>query len=142
MIPRTVVGAVLLTGILATGLAAQTPEPAGNPKMGAEMMEKCRAMMAKNLEWEAEVQAMEAKLDRLLGTMNAAKGNDKVDAMAAVVQSLVAQQKAVRQKCTGMHAEAMQHMMLHATAGASSMAMCPMMGAKEASAGDEHSKHH
>jgi hypothetical protein len=49
-----------------------------------------RAMMVKMME------ASDARLDQLVQTMNSATGQKKVDAMAAVINELIAQRKQMR----------------------------------------------
>ena len=64
------------------------------------MKAECEAMMAKKQEMQDKLQAMDATLDKLVAEMNAAKGSKEVDAMekpmAAVLNELVAQRKALR----------------------------------------------
>jgi hypothetical protein len=66
----------------ATGQAA----PAAAPGQMADMMARRQAMMT-------EMHAANQKLDDLVAKMNAAGGNDRIDAMAAVINELVAQHK-------------------------------------------------
>lgn len=94
------------------GWPAQQPSPpvapttpqAQNMMMGQRMMEMRQQMMA-------EQQASLARLQQLMDTMNAAKGDAKVEAIAAVVTELVQQ-----------HKSAQERMMMP-------MMMMPMMGA-------------
>jgi hypothetical protein len=60
--------------------------------------------------WKAKHQAMvekkaemEARLDELVGTMNAAQGDAKVDAVAAVLNELISQRKAMHQRKHRLH---------------------------------------
>jgi hypothetical protein len=73
--------------------AEQTPAPAGMMKMHEQMM--------------AEMKASEAKLDALVKEMNSATGDSKINAVAAVVNELVHQHKAMHGRMGQMH----QHMM-------------------------------
>lgn len=76
--------------------------------------------------------AMDATLDKLLAEMNAAKESKKADAMelpmAAVINELVAQRKAMRAMMEEMDTAMMAHMMNHMDmhGGKGSMG-CPMM---------------
>ena len=70
------------------------------------------AMMMNHETMMQQVQAADARMDRLVGEMNRATGQKKVDAMAAVINELVAQRKQMRshmmQIMQRMHSE---HMM-------------------------------
>src|SRR6185295_16130537 len=62
-------------------------------------------MEAMHAELMAKLTAMDAKVDGLLAAMNAARGDAKVDAIAAVVTELAAQRKELRDMVMqGMHA--------------------------------------
>jgi hypothetical protein len=142
---------VIAFGVVAGGLMAQAPASPPMPMMGGEekgmmggkMMEECKAMMAKHEGMKAEMASLDAKLDSLLAAMNAAKGNKKVDATAAVINELATQRKAMRDHMMAMGPQMMQHMMHHAHMGMmegmmKSMSSCPMMQP----AGGEQPKHH
>lgn len=77
--------------------------PAMPPGM-AEMMKMHEQMMS-------EMKATDAKLDALAKGMNTATGNAKVNAVAAVVNELVTQHKAMRAHMDGMGQQMMQMMM-------------------------------
>jgi len=111
--------------------AAQKMEMPGKPGMMDEkMMEE--SMMAHHKEMMARVDAMDARLDELVKKMNAATGNKKANATAAVINELVAQRKQMREQMMAMMPEMMKHMMEHMRMGImkgmeDSMAKCPMM---------------
>lgn len=66
--------------------------------MHAAMMERHREMMGKR---QAEMEAMEARrarLDELVATMKTAEGSEKTEALADVVEELVAQHQAMMEK--------------------------------------------
>ena len=115
--------------------AAQKMEMSGKPStMDQKMMEE--SMMAHHKEMMAKMEAMDARLDGLVKTMNAATGSKKTNAVAAVINELVAQRKQLRD-------EMMKHMMAHMGMGMmkgmeDSMAQCPMMKTM-APAKDAHS---
>jgi hypothetical protein len=146
---------VLAFGVMAGGLMAQAPaSPPSMPMMGGEekemmggkMMEDCQAMMAKHEGMKAEMASLDAKLDSLLAAMNAAKGNKKVDATAAVINEMAAQRKAMRDHMMAMGPQMMHHMMQHGRmevmeSMAKSMSSCPMMQSA-APDGGEQPKHH
>jgi Skp family chaperone for outer membrane proteins len=148
-------GIVAATALsLAVSAGAQTPQPPGPtpaatsshaaPMTGhhkanaaktthdADMKAECEAMMAKKQEMQDKLQAMDATLDKLVAEMNAAKGSKEVDAlekpMAAVINELVAQRKALRSMMMEMQPTMMAHMIhhmhMHGTKGAME---CPMM---------------
>jgi hypothetical protein len=139
--------------VVAASVGAQTPRPAPSPattssqaapttshhKSGAtaarhnpDMKAECDAMMAKKQEMQDKLQAMDATLDRLVAEMNAAKGSKEVDSlekpMAAVLNELVAQRKALRSMMMEMQPAMMEHMMHHMHMHGTKNAMeCPMM---------------
>lgn len=69
-------------------------------------------MMMNHENMMQQVQAADARMDKLVGEMNRATGQKKVEAMAAVINELVAQRKQMRshmmQTMQRMHSE---HMM-------------------------------
>jgi ABC-type glycerol-3-phosphate transport system substrate-binding protein len=88
----------LVVGATQPGLSAQTTPP--QPPNMQDMMKMHEQMMA-------EMTAGDAKLDALVKEMNAATGEAKVNAVAAVVNELVRQQRAMHGRMGEMH----QHMM-------------------------------
>jgi hypothetical protein len=141
LVPAVVTAAALA---LALGVVAQTPTPAAkSPQRGmmhghhkGGMMAECQAMMAKKQEMQEKLQAMDATLDKLVVDMNTALAEHKVDVMekpmAAVINEVVAQRKAMRSMMMEMEpammAHMMRHMRSHDTKGAmQSMSDCPMM---------------
>ena len=124
---------------------AQKMEMQGKPgMMDDKIMDE--SMMAHHKEMMAKMEAMDARLDDLVKKMNAATGSRKTDAVAAVVNELVAQRKQMREHMMAMQPEMMQHMMAHMRTGMmkgmeESMAKCPMMKSM-APGKDGHSEHH
>jgi len=101
--------ALLLGAPLALSQTAAQPAEAmhhgmmhGQEHQG-DMPAKCKAMMQKKQQRMQKCKMMDAKLDELVAAMNAATGQQKVDAMAAVLNELVAQRKAMRQMMMEMH---------------------------------------
>lgn len=87
--------------VLAQQAAAPAPSPPQYPpctegKGDPAMMERCKEWQARHEKMMAEMKAMDARLDERLAAMNAAKGDQKVEAMAAVINELVSQRKAMR----------------------------------------------
>jgi len=76
----------------------------------------CKEMMAMRQSMRAEQASADAKLNDLVATMNAASGEKKVDAIAAVVSEMVAQRQARHEKMAAMHGKMK-----------AAMASCPMM---------------
>lgn len=135
----------LVTLALAIPALAQTATPESQPatqpmekKMGADCMMGhgptggakagkmacCEGMggpdaMAKKMD------EMDAKVEKMVGVMNAATGKKKEDAMAALLTELVAQRKNMRDMCMQagpmMMKHAMHHMMMSMDGG------CDMM---------------
>lgn len=115
----------------------------------------CRAMMAERQQMHEKMQAMDAKLGDMVDQMQDASGEDKTEALAAIVAELVTQRRQMHQKMGGHHAHMMQHMMTHMQAMQSGtmkgMEDCPMMQAMAQGdepmgdsddSGDSHEEHH
>lgn len=62
-----------------------------------------QGMMAMHQEMTQKLQAMDQKLDGLVTTMNKARGNAKMAAMAAVINELVAQRQEMRKMVSNFH---------------------------------------
>jgi hypothetical protein len=127
IVTAALVGAMAV--VMSAGLAAQAQQLPATDKATpqAGMAAKCQAMMAEHEKMMAEMKAADLRLDGLVAQMNAATGQPKVDATAAVVSEMVAQRKAMRDGMMKMQPRMMAHMMEHMEAGKDSMAMCPMM---------------
>ncbi|MGA7617252.1 MAG: hypothetical protein WBX15_18970 [Thermoanaerobaculia bacterium] len=101
-------------------------------KGGEGMMHHCDMMMSQQ-EIAKQMDAMDAKLQGLVETMNATTGPARVDAMAAVVNELVTQRTEMRRALTSM-----RPMMMHGSGMdnegkpgmAEGMKDCPMMKEK------------
>jgi hypothetical protein len=83
---------------------------------GAEMPPACQEMMTMRRSMRAEQASADAKLNELVAKMNAASGETKVDAIAAVVSEMVAQRQARHEKMAEMQGKM-----------EAAMANCPMM---------------
>lgn len=125
-----------------TPAAANSPQAApmaGHPKGDAakaahhaDMKAECKAMMTKKEEMQAKHREMDATLDKLVAEMNAAKSSRDVDAlekpMAAVINELVAQRKALGSMMMEMQPAMMAHMTRHMEMHGAKGAMdCQMM---------------
>ncbi len=109
MLPALAIGAALF----ASGAFAQESQPKGGmpPASGhGGMMSGNMQTMAMHNQMMADMKTMEASLDLKVAAMNAAKGRDKVDATAAVVNEMVSQQKQMMAKMMGMHNQMMMGM--------------------------------
>ena len=139
------------------GLAQQSPPKAGKQAgsaqsgmMSGNMGDHCKQMMTMHNQMMADMKAMDAGLDQKVTAMNAAKGNAKVDAMAAVINEMATQRKQMMAKTASMRDQMMAHMGEHMAqsdgpAMRQSMAQCPMMKSMkemdDKSAG-AHKEHH
>ncbi len=96
---------VFAVALMAGGAFAQdNGSKAGMPGGNMQMMAMHNQMMT-------EMKAMDASLDVKVAAMNGAKGRDKVDAMAAVINEMVSQHKQMMAKMMmGMHEPMMKDM--------------------------------
>jgi hypothetical protein len=93
------VGLVLGPGLVLAQPPGHHPAPSG-------MAARCREMMT-------DMKAMDARLDEKLAAVNAAQGEAKVDAMAALLTELVSQRKTMHGKMASMPPMAGCPMMPH-----------------------------
>ena len=126
------VGSAVVVVSAGVGVAAQKPQaqqPAAMAKAvpQPDMAAKRKATMAEMDTMMAEVKTADDGLNDLVAKMNAAAGMEKTDAIAAVVNEMVRQRRAMRDGMMKMQEDIMGHMMEHMQAGKDSMAMCPMM---------------
>lgn len=123
------------TGALAQQNQPKPAKPSGGAQsamMGGKMADQCKQMMAMHNQMMADMKAMDASLDQKVAAMNAAKGNAKVDAMAAAINEMASQRKQMMAKMTSMRDQMMAHMGEHmgrsgSAAMRQSMVQCPMM---------------
>jgi len=115
----------------------------------SKQMPDCAAMMRMHQQMEADRKADDTRLNDLTTKMNEATGDQKTEAMAAVINELVAQRARSREAAEKMQSQMMAHMMLHMQHGAAASAMqCPMMqamaghGAGTSGASGDHAQHH
>ena len=98
----------MVAGVISAGAVFAQEGPTG-PMQG--MMGHGRGEM---MEWKKkmaeEMKAQDAELDRLAAEMNAATGEKKVDAIAAVLNKMIEQRKAWHSRMEAMH-EKMKGMM-------------------------------
>ncbi len=92
--------------------APTPPAPATQGRMGPMMNAgQGRGMMAEHQQMMADMKVMDQKLDDLVAKMTNAKGNDRIDAIAAVVKELAAQHTQMRGRMMTMHDGMMKQMM-------------------------------
>ncbi len=90
------------------------PNTARGQAMGPGMMsnqDQANTMMADRQQMMANMTAMNKKLDDLVAKMDAARGTEKVDAIAAVVKELAAQRSQMGNQMMMMQGRMMEHMM-------------------------------
>ena len=111
---------------------AQQPAAGGKkpmPMQAGMAKADCEAMMQK---MQGSSKPMDDRLQMLVDDMNRATGSAKVDRMAAVMNELVTQYKAMREHMTTMMPKMTEHMAKHKeTGGMQAMAGCPMMNGAE-----------
>jgi hypothetical protein len=90
----------LVTDVAGQAASSQGSQPREQPPNMQDMMKMHQQMMA-------EMKAGDSKLDALVKEMNAASGEAKVNAVAAVVTELVRQQKSMHERMGQMHEQMM-----------------------------------
>jgi hypothetical protein len=145
--------ALTASAALAQQSQPKAPEHLGSGQSGmmsANMGDPCKQMMAMRTQMMAAMNAMDASLNQKVAAMNAAKGSEKIDAMAVVINEMATQRKQMMAKTSSMRDQMMAHMSEHMAQPGSagmgqSMVECPMMkgmsdmGEQPA---DTHKEHH
>lgn len=139
--PFLVTAVLVGTAVLSLGWAAQPgheahqadkPAAKGQPAMP----EGCASMIKMRDEMMEKQKEANARLDRLLATMNDMSGTAKVEAMAAVINELVEQRADAHKNMMSMDPAMKRHMMKHMMDAAPAdmrekmkkgMDECPMM---------------
>jgi hypothetical protein len=118
LLSGSVLAAVAMAPVLSPSPASaqMTPGMKMGQGKGAGMPPACQEMMAMRQSMRAEQATADAKLNDLVAKMNAASGEQKVDAIAAVVSEMVAQRQARHEKMAAMQGKM-----------EAAMADCPMM---------------
>lgn len=99
-------------------------------KADKPMMEQCKKMMADHEQMMSRMKEMDIQLQEKVDAMDAAKGEQKVEAMAAVIKEMASQRKEMQERMMNMHNMKMGHMMGHMGKGGMKMSDCPMMDMK------------
>lgn len=125
------VGAFVLTGVAGISAGEQRESPMEHRGMMSGPSEMGGEMMAMHRKMQAEMQSMDERLDALVADMEAAEGDDKVDAIAAVVSELISQRKGMHTMMMEMRPRMMHQMMQQMASGMMhgmqhSMGDCPM----------------
>jgi hypothetical protein len=107
-----------------TSAIAQQTKPG---MMQGGMMSKCKDMMAMHQQMQIKMKEMDQKLADLGQKMNQATGDQKIQAMEAVLNEMISQRNAMRDMMMSNHASMMEHMGEHMQKGAGPMMQCPMM---------------
>jgi hypothetical protein len=106
----------------ATTQSAPPREHPAGPERKMDTTENAKDWQAKHEKMAAEMKAMDIRLDEKLAAMNAATGDQKVEAMASVINELVSQRKEMRADLGFMH-----HGMRGLMTGHAGPMDCPMM---------------
>ncbi len=97
------------------------------PSQGMSM--PCAKMMQTHQADESSTRQEDAKLGKLTAAMNGASGDQKVNAMSAVITELVSQRTARQMRNAQRQSQMRGHMKQHMVQGGKmSMMQCPMMG--------------
>ena len=109
------ISAVLLgAGAVSDG---QTPQTSSQPGSMGDMMRvdeaQAKTLLAERQQIMAAMREMDQKLKDLVAKMDAAKGEAKIDAVAAVVRDLVTQRTQMSDRMMTMQGRMMGHMMQH-----------------------------
>jgi hypothetical protein len=94
------VALAVVPGRINSGLTAQTPPATSSGQQSTTTMQDMTRMHEQMM---AQMKAGDARLDALVKEMNSAKGESKVDAVAAVVTELINQHKAMHGHMGQMH---------------------------------------
>jgi hypothetical protein len=96
------IGAIAIAG----GAAARMQEPPKAHEHGEQTMPAAptqqAAMMQHMMQMKASMEAKDKHFDDLVAQLNAARGNDRVDHLVAVVNALVAERKVMHEHMNGM----------------------------------------
>ena len=84
-----------LVGAIAISGAASMQEPPKSHEHGEQTLPPAAATTMPMMQMKA-MAAQDKKLDELAAELNAAKGNDRIDKLVAVVNELVAERKDMR----------------------------------------------
>ena len=129
---RSIVAIVLLlSGCLAASSFAQGDPPPKQPAGAGQMKQRCQQMMQRMQQMQERMKQADQRLQEKLAAMKQAKGEEKVQAMADVIELLVQQRQQMQQQRMQMMQQMMGHMGRHMQVpgdqGRQMMMNCPMM---------------
>ncbi len=106
----------------------------------------CADMMKMHEGMKQKMEAADARLATLVEQMNATKGSAKTERMAAVINELVDQRRAMHEGMMTMQPMMMRHMMGHMQSGMmkgmkEGMSSCPMMDKNKGEEATKHENH-
>lgn len=143
---------LVLTCLFATtGFATEkSDEATKRDDKSVAMMDKCQEMMEKHEAMQVKMAERDAHLQERIDAMNAATGETKVEAIAAVINELIEQRHAMHDMMMKMGPEMMRHMMehMHPEMTDEMMGKCPMMqkmkgkDAQKKEKPKDHADHH
>ena len=99
--------AVMLVGLVQFDAVGAAPKGPPHSAQAAAPSPDMPGMMKMHEQMLAEMKAADARLDALVKDMNAANGDAKVAAIAAVVTELATQDKSMHQHMSQMHQQMM-----------------------------------
>lgn len=105
-----------LSGLLIAAALGAAPAYAQPATPSPDQETRCSELMQRKQDWYKQAQEMDATLEKQAAEMNAATGQKKIDAMAAVLNTLVEERQMAREHWQKMRKES-----------AESMGNCPMM---------------
>ncbi|MGA2401770.1 MAG: hypothetical protein ABSG91_08690 [Syntrophobacteraceae bacterium] len=105
-------------GLFAQQEKTQTPAAPGEPQaQTAPKHTMSEHHMKEHDEMMSRMKEMEARLDAKIAAMDAAKGEEKVEAIAAVIKEMASQRKDMQEHMMKMHDMRKGHMMEHMKQG-------------------------
>ena len=111
---------IMPCGLFAQQEQGKTPAPAaqaGTKVESAPAHPMSGGHMKEHDEMMSRMKEMDARLDAKVAAMDAAKGDQKVEAMAAVIKEMVSQRKEMQEHMMNMHDMKKGHMMEHMKPG-------------------------
>jgi hypothetical protein len=94
---------LLVAGLIVFGVGVQGQMM--QEKESSPMSHQCMAMMNMRQNMTAEMDTMDTKLEKMVATLKSAKGEDRWAAVTAILDELVSQRKAMREKMSQMHGQ-------------------------------------
>lgn len=109
---------VMPRGLFALQEKTQTPAASADTQaQNAPKHTMSDQHMKERDEMMSRMKEMDARLDEKVAAMDAAKGDQKVEAMAAVIKEMVSQRKDMQEHMMKMHDMRKEHMMEHMKQG-------------------------